>query len=141
MQAKTVPSGDQVAEAKRQRPRRVRHTAAQWAQIIAAQRQSPLTLVEFCRRRQIALATFRYWRQHLASPTAVALPTQRFPPVPLVAADALLCVRLHYVAADGAQAANQLIDLTFAENRHWCSRFIGRADRLRSRFPRTRGPV
>ena len=85
MQAKTVPSGNRVAEAKRRRPRRLRHTAAQWAQIVAAQRQSPLTLVEFCLRRQIALATFRYWRKRLAVPVAVVQPTQRFLAVPLVA--------------------------------------------------------
>jgi len=82
MQAKTVPSGNHVAGAKRRRPGRARHTATQWATIIAAQRQSTLTLVEFCRRRQIALATFRYWRKRLALlPTAA----QRFLAVPLVA--------------------------------------------------------
>ena len=85
MQAKTVPGGNQVAAAKRQRPRRARHTATQWAKIIVAQRQSSLTLVEFCARRQITLATFRYWRKRLALPAAVAPPTQRFLAVPLVA--------------------------------------------------------
>lgn len=84
MQAKTVPGGNQVGEAKRRRPRRARHTTTQWAAIIAAQRQSTLTLVEFCRRRQIALATFRYWRKRLALPAAGAQPTQRFLAVPLV---------------------------------------------------------
>lgn len=85
MQAKTVPGVKQVAESTRRRPRRTRHTPTQWAQIIAAQRQSTLTLVEFCRRRQIALATFRHWRRRLALPTAVAQPAQRFLAVPLVA--------------------------------------------------------
>ena len=86
MQAKAVPSGNQVTEAKRRRPRRERHTATQWATIIAAHRQSTLTLVEFCRRRQIALATFRYWRKRLAlKATVAAQPAQRFLAVPLVA--------------------------------------------------------
>ena len=85
MQANPVPSGKQVVEVKQRRPRRARHTATQWAQIVGAQRQSTLTLVEFCRRRQLALATFRHWRKRLALPAAGAQPTQRFLAVPLVA--------------------------------------------------------
>ena len=85
MQAKAVRSGNQPAEAKRRRSRRARHTATQWATIIAAQRQSASPLVEFCRRRQIALATFRHWRKRLGLPAAASQPAQRFLAVPLVA--------------------------------------------------------
>lgn len=107
MQPKAVRSGNQPAEAKRRRPRRARHTATQWATIIAAQRQSALPLVEFCRRRQIALATFRYWRKRLALLPTATQPAQRFLAVPLVAPVAghieidfgTLCVRLEGTAA------------------------------------------
>jgi len=84
MQAKAVPVGNQIATAKRRRPHRARHTATQWMQIITAHRQSPLTLVEFCRRRQIALATFRHWRKRLGLPAAASQAAQRFLAVPLV---------------------------------------------------------
>jgi hypothetical protein len=52
---------------------------------MAAQRRSTLTIVEFCRRRDIALATFGYWRRRLAQAVAIAQPAQRFLAVPLVA--------------------------------------------------------
>ena len=70
---------------KRQSARR---DATQWAKIIAAQRQSSLTVVEFCRRRGIAKATFWYWRKRLATAKKEELvvnPTQRFLAVPIVA--------------------------------------------------------
>ena len=69
-----------VAERRR---RRARHSAEQWAKIIAAQRRSSLTIVEFCRRRNLALATFGYWRRRLTQ--SVVQPSQRFLAVPLVA--------------------------------------------------------
>jgi hypothetical protein len=65
-----------------------RHDAAQWAKIIAAQRRSALTVVEFCRRQGIAKATFWYWRKRLvgaAKPAAVAQPVPRFLALPLAA--------------------------------------------------------
>jgi hypothetical protein len=64
---------------------RARHMASEWTKIIAAQRRSKLTIVEYCRRRDIALATFGYWRRRLAQPVAIAQPAQRFLAVPLVA--------------------------------------------------------
>lgn len=115
MQAKAVPGGNQVGEAKRRRPRRARHTATQWAAIIAVQRQSTLTLVEFCRRRQIALATFRYWRKRLALPAAGAQPTQRFLAVPLVAPVAghievdLGTLRVRLVGAAAARVLDAIV--------------------------------
>jgi len=63
--------------------------ATRWAKLIEAQRRSSLSVVEFCRRRGIAKATFWYWRKRLVSAarndsgTALA---QRFLPVPIVVA-------------------------------------------------------
>ncbi len=74
-----------TAESDERRRQRARHTAAEWAKIMAAQRRSTLTIVEFCRRRDIALATFGYWRRRLAQAVAIAQPAQRFLAVPLVA--------------------------------------------------------
>jgi len=63
-----------------------RRSAAQWAQLIEAQRHSPLTVVEFCRSRRIAKATFWYWRRRLAlAAKAPGIPApQRFLAVPIV---------------------------------------------------------
>ena len=88
MQAGSVVGIEQAARlhgAKRQSERR---TAAQWARIIEAQRQSGLTVVEFCRRQNIAKATFWYWRKrpvttHKQYP--VAKPAAKFLAVPIVA--------------------------------------------------------
>jgi len=66
------------------RGHRARRTAAEWAKVIAAQRRSKLTIVEYCRRRDIALATFDYWRRRLAQSMSVTQPTQQFLAVPLV---------------------------------------------------------
>jgi hypothetical protein len=88
MQAKTALGLVRAAEASGRQRNRARHSAAQWAKIIDAQRRSTLTVVEFCRRRDIAKATFWYWRKRLVrgtQQTAVAKPAQRFLAVPLVA--------------------------------------------------------
>ena len=87
-----------------------RRDATQWAKIIEAQRQSPLTVVEFCRRRGIAKATFWYWRKRLVTAKKQELivnPAQRFLAVPIVAPATThievelgtLCLRLEGLAA------------------------------------------
>src|SRR3990172_13124226 len=109
MQTKTgvAPPG---ARLKRRKPQGVRRNAAQWARIIAAQRQSSLTVVEFCRRRGIAKATFWYWRKRLVTAKKQELivnPTQQFLAVPIVAPATThievelgtLCLRLEGLAA------------------------------------------
>jgi len=73
-----------VQSAEVVRRQRARHSAAQWAKVIAAQRRSTLTVAEFCRRHDIALATFGYWRRRLMRPAAVAQSAQQFLAVPLV---------------------------------------------------------
>jgi hypothetical protein len=85
MRAKVALGLVRTAESDARRRQRARHTAAEWTKIIAAQRRSELTIMEFCRRRDIALATFGYWRRRLVQPAAVAPPVQRFLAVPLVA--------------------------------------------------------
>lgn len=85
MRAKVALGLVRTADVAERRQHRARHTAAQWAKIITAQRRSSLTIVEFCRRRDVALATFGYWGRRLAKPTAVAKAAQRFLAVPLVA--------------------------------------------------------
>jgi hypothetical protein len=85
MRAKVALGLVRTAEGDARRRQRARHTAAEWTKIIAAQRRSKLTIVEYCRRRDIALATFDYWRRRLAQPVAIARPAQRFLAVPLVA--------------------------------------------------------
>ena len=85
MRAKVALGLVQTADVAERRRHRARHTAAEWTKIITAQRRSSLTIVEFCRRRDLALATFGYWRRRLATqPTAVAKAAQRFLAVPLV---------------------------------------------------------
>jgi transposase-like protein len=87
MQAGSVVGGAQAVRlhgAKRQSERR---TAAQWVRIIEAQRQSGLTVVEFCRQQGIAKATFWYWRKRLLATHKhypMAKPAPKFLPVPLV---------------------------------------------------------
>ena len=116
MRAKVALGLVRTAESDERRRHRARHTAAEWVKIIAAQRRSKLTIAEYCRRRDIALATFGYWRRRLAQPTLVSPPAQRFLAVPLVAAVAepievdlgTLRVRL-----EGAAAA-QVIDAIVA---------------------------
>lgn len=88
MRAKTVGDIEQAARVNGRKRQSARRNAAQWARIIEAQRQSDLTVVEFCRRRGIAKATFWYWRKRLvraAKQKWGAKPAQRFLAVPLVA--------------------------------------------------------
>ncbi len=88
MRANTVGGIEQTAGVKEGKPQSARHNAAQWTRIIEAQRRSELTVVEFCRRRGIAKATFWYWCKRLARTEKqglVAKPAQRFLAVPLVA--------------------------------------------------------
>lgn len=79
---------EQAARANGRKRRSRRRNAAQWAKLIEAQRQSDRTVVEFCRRRGIAKATFWYWRKRLvatAKQEVVAKPAHRFLAVPVVA--------------------------------------------------------
>src|SRR3972149_12340605 len=88
MRAKTVVGIEQPARLKGRKSQGARRDATQWAKIIEAQRQSPLTVVEFCRRRGIAKATFWYWRKRLVTAKKQELivnPAQRFLAVPIVA--------------------------------------------------------
>jgi len=83
MLANTV---ERIAQAGRVNGRKVqsaRHNAGQWARLIEAQRRSELTVVEFCRRRGIAKATFWYWRKRLMT-TEKRVP--EFLVVPIMAA-------------------------------------------------------
>jgi len=87
MRAKAVGGIEQAARVRGSKPQSARRNAAQWARIIEAQCQSDRTVVEFCRRRGIAKATFWYWRRRLATTARqelVAKPVQRFLAVPLV---------------------------------------------------------
>ena len=87
MQTKTVVAAP-GARLKRRKPQGVRRNAAQWARIIEAQRESDRTVVEFCRRRRIAKATFWYWRKRLATTEKqelIAKPAKRFLAVPIMA--------------------------------------------------------
>ena len=88
MQAEAVVGIEQAARVNGGKGQSARRNAAQWARIIEAQRQSNLTVVEFCRRRGIAKATFWYWRKRLMTtgkPAQIAKPAQRFLAVPIVA--------------------------------------------------------
>ena len=88
MRAKTLGLIEQAARGNGRKPQSARRNAGQWARIIEAQRQSDRTVVEFCRRRGIAKATFWYWRKRLvttAKQEPVAQPAHRFLAVPLVA--------------------------------------------------------
>ncbi len=88
MRAKTVGGVEQAARVNGRKRQSARRNAAQWARLIEAQRRSDLTVVEFCRRRRIATATFWYWRKRLvttAKQELVAKSAQRFLAVPIVA--------------------------------------------------------
>jgi hypothetical protein len=88
MRAETVGDIEQAARLNGRKPQSARRNAVRWARIIEAQRRSDRTVVEFCRRRSIAKATFWYWRKRLATTgkqELVAKPAQRFLAVPLVA--------------------------------------------------------
>ncbi len=85
MRGKTVVGIEQAARLNGRKPQSARRNAAQWARIIEAQRQSPLTVVDFCRRRRIAKATFWYWRKRLVRAANPERSGQRFLAVPIVA--------------------------------------------------------
>ena len=85
MRAKTAGNIEQAARVNGRKPQSVRRDATQWARIIEAQRQSDRTVVEFCRRRRIAKATFWYWRKRLVRAANPERGAQRFLAVPIVA--------------------------------------------------------
>jgi hypothetical protein len=85
MRAKAMGDIEQAARVKGRKPQSVRRDATQWARIIEAQRQSDRTVVEFCRRRRIAKATFWYWRKRLVRAANPERGGQRFLAVPIVA--------------------------------------------------------
>lgn len=90
MQAETAVGIEQAARVNGRKRQSARRNAAQWARITESQRRSELTVVEFCRRRGIAKATFWYWRKRLVLVTTakqelVAKPAQRFLAVPIIA--------------------------------------------------------
>ena len=87
MQAGSVVGGAQAVRLHGTKRQSERRTAAQWVRIIEAQRQSGLTVVEFCRQQSIAKATFWYWRKRLLTTHKhypMAKPAPKFLPVPLV---------------------------------------------------------
>ena len=85
MRAKTVVGIEQPARLKGRKSQGARRNAARWARIIEAQRQSDRTVVEFCRRRRIAKATFWYWRKRLVRAANPEQGVQRFLAVPIMA--------------------------------------------------------
>ena len=88
MQAKTVVGIERAVRANERKLQSAQRNTTRWAKIITAQRQSDRTVVEFCRRRGIAKATFWYWRKRLATTEKQDLavkPAQRFLAVPIVA--------------------------------------------------------
>jgi hypothetical protein len=126
MRAESVLGIEQAARlggAKRPGERR---TAAQWARIIKAQRQSGLTAVEFCRRQHLAKATYWYWRKRLVTDGKhgqAVIPAQRFLAVPIVTpvADPIeVALGGMHVRLQGAEAA-RVVDAIVAR--------VGRAQR------------
>ena len=110
MRAKTVGSIEQAAGVDRRKRQSARRKAVRWARLIEAQRQSDRTVVEFCRRRGIAKATFWYWRKRLATTEERELDARsarRFLAVPLVASAERIEVDLGTmrVRLEGAGAA------------------------------------
>lgn len=84
MQAGSVVGGAQAVRLHGTKRQIERRTAAQWVRIIEAQRQSGLTVVEFCRQQSIAKATFWYWRKRLLTTHKhypMAKPAPKFLPV------------------------------------------------------------
>ena len=111
MRAKAVGDIEQVARANVRKRQSTRRNAAHWERLIKAQRRSDLTVVEFCRQRRIAKATFWYWRKRLvttAKQELVAKPTQRFLALPIIA-PVTECIEVDLgtmrVRLDGAGAA------------------------------------
>lgn len=88
MRADAAVGFEPAARVNGRKHQSARRKAARWTRVIEAHRQSNLTVVEFCRRRRIAKATFWYWRKRLVTSAKqewVAKPTQRFLAVPIVA--------------------------------------------------------
>lgn len=91
MRAKALLGIEQAGRVNGRKDHGVRRNAAQWARVIEAQRQSALTVVEFCRRRGIAKSTFGYWSKRLVTtkrhaPAVTLVP--EFLAVPIVASGA-----------------------------------------------------
>jgi len=87
MQAEAAVGMEQTGAVDGRRRQRVVRTAARWAKIIEAQRQSDQTVAEFCRQLGIVRASFWYWNKRLASNAEqerVAKPEHRFLTVPIV---------------------------------------------------------
>jgi hypothetical protein len=57
---------------RRRRARRVRRSADQWASLIAAQADSRMSIVAFCRERGVAVSTFHAWRRRLSGTRAAS---------------------------------------------------------------------
>jgi transposase-like protein len=111
MRARTVGGVEQAERVNGRKDHSARRNAAQWARIIEAQRRSDLTVVEFCRRRGIAKATFWYWRKRLVRTggrAPLAKPLPGFLAVPIVA-PAPECIEVDLgtmrVRLEGAAAA------------------------------------
>jgi len=52
--------------------RRVRRSAGQWASLLAAQADSGMSIVAFCRERGVAVSTFHAWRRRLSGTRAAS---------------------------------------------------------------------
>ena len=58
--------------------RRLRRSAEQWASLIAAQADSGMSIVAFCRGRGMAVSTFHAWRRRLSGTRAASSATCGF---------------------------------------------------------------
>ena len=54
--------------------KRVRHSSAQWQQMLARFDAEGLSVVEFCRRNHVSPSSFHRWRQLLSGTTPVLAP-------------------------------------------------------------------
>jgi len=54
------------------RRRRVRRSTDQWASLLAAQADSGMSIVAFCRERGVAVSTFHAWRRRLSGTRAAS---------------------------------------------------------------------
>jgi hypothetical protein len=52
----------------------VRRSAGQWAKLIAAQRDSGVSIVAYCQQHDLAVSTFHAWRRRLAPPEVLQAP-------------------------------------------------------------------
>lgn len=66
-----VTEQGQAARLDRSEGGRVPRAASEWKTIVASQRQSQLSVDEFCRREGIAKSTFWYWRKRLQAMSVV----------------------------------------------------------------------